>query len=470
MARKYFASNGTNYTEKLADYAVNLKYEDIPPEVIERAKMLTLHTLGVSLAAKPIALTEASVEVAKAANGGPGGEASVWVGGEKLSMASAAFANGTIADMLDWEDCAWTGHPSAGVIPVAMAVAEGRKTDGKTYLESVVAAYEVYQRAAMAVQPPEGFDHNQGWALANWQIFATVTPAAKILGLDKEQMNQALGMGVMFAAMPTNLQQATMSNAYHYQHGVSAQNGVLAALCAKNGIENLLDCLDIPYAYCEQLTSAVDREWLDKELGSRYYMMDILVKHWPANMWVNTPLELVDILVKEHDICAEEIEEIIVNPPTQYRMHSFEEGFETLMEAQFSIPYVIAARLLEPQPGPNWYTEENFKNPKLLELAKRVKAGPDREDTLLECFHTYQSGSHPQKTVTIRMKDGTVYERTQRTHKGHPLDMLTREEFCEMFRREASFALPEEKTEALIDFVLNLENIKDISAINDLLK
>lgn len=469
MARKYFASNNTQYTQKLADYVVDMKYENIPAEVIERAKMLTLHTLGVSLAAKPIALSKAAVEVAKAANGGAGGESSVWLGGEKLSMASAAFANGTLADMLDWEDCAWAGHPNAGSIPVSMAVAEGLKKDGKAFLEAVVASLEVYQRVSMAVQPADDFDHNEGWALGNWQIFAAVTAAAKLMGLTKEQMNQAFGMGVLFAKMPSNLQQATMSNAYHYEYGITSQNGVLAALCAKKGVANLTDCLDIPMAYCEQLTKAVDRTWLDRNLEDVYYMMDILVKHWPANMWVQTPLELVNLLVKEHEICPDDIAEIEVNPPTQYRMHFYEDGFESLMEAQFSIPYVIAASLLDPQPGPNWYTEEKFRDPKLIEYAKKVKSGPDKEDTLLESFHIYQQGSHPKKTVTITMKDGTIYQKTQRTHKGHPADMLSREEFCDLFRREASFALTPEQTEKVIDFVLNIEQAEDVSEIHNLL-
>lgn len=469
MGRKYFKANETKYTQKLADYATNLKFEQIPPEVIERAKMMTLHTLGVSLAAKPIELSEATVKVARAINGGSGGNASVWTTGEQLSMVSASFANGTLADMLDWEDCAWTGHPSAGVIPSAMAVAEALKKDGKSYLEAVVAAYEVYARAAMAVQPPSDFDHNKGWALGTWQIFAATTPAAKLLGLDSEKMNQAFGMSVLFATMPTNLQQATMSNAYHYQHGIAAQNGVLAALCAQNGVENLKDCFDIPYAYCEQLTSKVEREWLDKNLENEFYMMQILIKHWPANMWVNTPVEIVDLLVKENNIVVDDIAEIIVDPPTQYRMHFFEEGFESLMEAQFSMPYVIGALLVDPNPGPNWYTKEMFTNPKLMEYAKKVKSGPSKEHTLTESFNIYQDGSHPEKTVTILMKDGSKYQKTQRTHKGHPLDMLTREEFCDLFRREASFALPSDKIEKIIDFVLSLEEVEDMSVIHELL-
>ena len=139
MGRKYFATNDTKYTQNLADYAVDINFDDLPEEVIERVKMLTLHTLGVALAAKPIALSDAAQKVAKAANGGSGGESSVWLGGEKLSMANAAFVNGTLADILDWEDCAWAGHPNAGAIPVAMAVAEGLKKSGKEFIEGVVA-------------------------------------------------------------------------------------------------------------------------------------------------------------------------------------------------------------------------------------------------------------------------------------------------------------------------------------------
>lgn len=470
MGKKYFDADDTEYTRKLAEYAVGVCYEDIPEEVLERARMLTLHTIGTALAARPVSLSASAVKVAEAANGGKGGEASVWLGGGKLSMAEAAFANGTLSDMLDWEDCAWAGHPSAGVVPAAMAVSEGLHKSGKEYLEAVVAGYEVYQRVSMAVQPAADFDHNQGWALGNWQIFAASTPAGKLLGLDGGQMNQAMGMSVLYAAMPTNLQQATMSNAYHYQYGIAAQNGILAAMCAKQGIESLNDCFDIPYAYCEQLTKEVDRSWLNRNLGETYYMMDVLVKHWPANMWVNTPVEMVDLMAKEYGIDYRNIEEIVVNPPTQYRMHYEKDGFDTLMAAQFSIPYVIAASLIDPQPGPNWYTGEMFRNPELLELAGKVKAGPDKEDTLLGAFHIFQEGSHPEKTVTITMKDGTVYKKTQRTHKGHPLDMMSREEFCDRFRRQASFALDQEQTERIIDFVLNLDTVEDMSLFHELIR
>ena len=465
----YFANNGTNYTQKLAEYAANLSYDKIPAEVIERAKLMTLHTLGVTLAAKKDELAENCVKIGSELNNGVGGTATVWTTGEKLSPANAVFVNGTISDILDWEDCSWTGHPSASAVPVSVAMAEDQHATGKEYLAALVACYEVCMRVSMAVQPGPEFDHSQGWAIANWNIFAAATAAAKLMGLDATQIDKAFGLSCHFAEMPSNMQQATMSNAYHYQWGQVSQSGVEAALCAKYGIANMQGCFDIPYGYCEQLTTAVDRSWLNRDMD-KFMMMEILIKHWPANMWVQTPVELVDLMVKKYGIKADDIQEIVVNPPSQYRMHCPEDGFSSLMEAQFSMPFVIASYLLDPTPNPRWFSPEKFRDPKVLELAKKVKAGPDPEDTLLHCFNVYQSGSHPEKTVTITTKDGKVYQESMRYHKGHPKNMLTRDEFLELFRMNAGQYYSQETVEKLIDYVMNIENVEDMASFGDLLK
>ena len=266
MAKKVFFNNKTEYTKKLCEYAVGLSYDKIPAEVLERAKMLTLHTIGVSLASGKVPQAQAAVNTACAINGGEGGSATVWLGGKKLSPASAVFANGTMADILDWEDCSWTGHPSAGVIPTAVAMAEDLHKSGKDYLAAVVTGYEAYTRVAMSVQPPADFDHGKGWGLVSWQVFASTVPAAKLLGFDAYQMNQAFGTACIYTPIASNLMQATMSNFYHYQHGQTAQSGILGCLSVKEGFDNLTDGLDVPYAYSEQLTTgghcpSCGREW-----------------------------------------------------------------------------------------------------------------------------------------------------------------------------------------------------------------
>jgi 2-methylcitrate dehydratase PrpD len=276
-------------------------------------------------------------------------------------------------------------------------------------------------------------------------------------------------MACLYTVIASNLYQATMSNAYHYIHGLAAKNGVLAALAADMGIDNNCGGLDIPYAYGEQLTKEVKREWVVKDLD-QFLLMKILIKHWPANMWVQTPVEIVHDMAVRDKIKADYIEEIIVDPPTQARMHCYPDGFSSIMEAQFSMPYVIAAILLDPNPGSQWYTREKMKDQKLLNLAAKVKSGSSKEHTLKESFDMYIAGTFPEKTVTIKTKGGKTYVHTQAIHKGHPDCMLTREEFCDLFRRNAMQALSKEKAEAIVEYVLNIENQKDLSNFGELLK
>ncbi|MDR2108311.1 MAG: MmgE/PrpD family protein [Coriobacteriales bacterium] len=372
MGRKYFDGGDTNYTAQLSEYAGGISYNKLPPEVVQRAKLMALHTIGVSLAAADVALSERATKVATRINGGSGGASTAWLGGEKLSATSAAFVNGTVADMLDWEDCSWTGHPSAGVIPSAFAIAEELALDGRRLVEGIVAGFEVYIRVAMSVQPPRDFNHNKGWGLSSWQIFASAAAAAKLLGLNNYKTNQAYGLAMLYTSLTSNLTQATMSDAYHYEQGQNALSGILAAYNAEEGIQNLTDGFDIPYAFAEHLTSDPQRAWLTRSLDE-YLLLKILIKHWPANMWVQTPTEIVADLAREHSISPESIASIVIDPPTQFRMHFYPEGFTSLMEAQFSNPFVIASVLLDPVPGSGWYSKENLSSPKVLELAAKVK-------------------------------------------------------------------------------------------------
>ncbi|MDR1045462.1 MAG: MmgE/PrpD family protein [Candidatus Adiutrix sp.] len=469
MSRTYFDGGGTNYTKLLSEYSANLKYDKIPAEVIERAKLMTLHTLGVSLAAAPVELSGSAVRVGLAMNGGPGGAATSWLGGHKMSAANAAFVNGTLADMLDWEDCSWFGHPSAGTFPAALALAEELKKDGRSYLEAVVAALEIYMRVGLATQPAPDFNHNKGWGLTSWQIYASAAAAAKIMGFDAARTNQAYGMAALFCTISSNLTQGTMSNSYHYEHGMPAMAGVLGAYCVREGLDNLEGAFDSPYAFIEKMTDAPQRELLDKDLD-KFLMMRILIKHWPANMWVQTPTEIILDLLARHKFKPEEVAEIIVDPPTQFRMHYYPEGFSSLMEAQFSMPYVMAAAMLDPSPGPNWYTREKMSDPRLLALAAKIKPGSSPEHTLKGSFDLFIAGDYPEKTVTVTMKDGSRYVGLLDRHKGHPDNMLSAAEFQDLFRHNARVLLKADRAERIIDYVMNIEKQSDLSGFGELLK
>jgi len=458
-----------SYTKALAEYATKLRYEDIPKEVIEQAKLLTLHTLGVSLAGSSTKQGKDAIALAKVLGGGKQ-EATLIGDGTKVSCAEAGFANSTLADVLDWEDCSWTGHPSAGAIPAGLAVGETVKASGKDYITSVVAGYEVYQRIAMAVQPSREYWASKGWGLVNWQIFSGAIPAAKLLRLNEEKMAQTIGIaGVLTPIVTTIKCRESYSNIYHYQHGCSCRDSIVAAFIAKSGISGLYDILDGDHGYWSTLSDKCDWEWLTKGLGTDYLIMETLFKHWPANMWIQQYLDAVDVIVRENKIGADDVEEVIVAPNYLRFMYHRPEGFDQILRAQFSIPYCIAVRLLDPEPGPQWYTDEKLRNPKLLRLASRVRAEGASIKAVYETFKMFKEGKYPEVKVTIITRDGKHYSNTNSFPKGHPKNRMTYDEYTERFKRAASFGLKPDRIDQAMERIYKLDKLGDVSLISELM-
>lgn len=474
----------TTYTQELSEYTENLKYEDIPAEVLERAKMILLQTVGAALAAKGTPISDKINASAEEANGGEGGTVTVWGSGKKMAAVNAALALGTMADALDWEDCSWTGHPSAGIIPCAWIAAEEKHRSGKDLLTAIVAGYEVYQRIACSVQPSSERWKEKGWGLTSWQIFACIIPVAKLYGLDARKINQSIGMGCECSTVPTAYHATTMSDFYHYEHGYRARDGFLIVKSVEKGIHNQRDALDEPRCYTGVIcgndgrngsgettirSEEADVSWLTRDLGTRYLTMETLLKHWPANMWVQTPVEIISNLVREHGFGPEDIEQIVIDPPIRNRMWAPDEGFTSVTHAQFSAPYVIATMLYHPQPGAYWYTPEMMKDPKIIALAKRITGGPSQPDSPLTGFAQFRSGSYPMKTLTVRLKDGREFVSSMDCHPGHPRNMMSCEEIVGRFRIQASPVLQGEKLEKAIRMITNIEAVEDIASLADLL-
>ncbi|MBR6349621.1 MAG: MmgE/PrpD family protein [Lachnospiraceae bacterium] len=476
----------TTYTQDLSEYSENLKFDDLPEEVVERAKRIMVHCIGAAIASVGTEVHKKAFDAAVKANGGEGGPVTVWGTGTKLSAVNAGFLMGVMADALDWEDCSWTGHPSAGAVPDAWTAAEEKHRSGKEMLTAIVDAYEIYHRIAMSVQPNLERRQKNGWGLTSWQIFASLIPYAKLYGFDARKTNQAISMACECAPVPSDFHQLTMSDHYHYEHGYRNRDGAIIAKSVEAGINNCRDALDEPRCYLGTMcgdsakngsslrTELEDKKeyditWLTRDLGKRYFIMDTLLKHWPANMWVQTPLELLDILQKKYGFGPDDIESIVLDPPVKRRMWASPDGFESITHAQFSIPYVLSRRLLDPVPGAYWYTKDKMKDAKAAELSLKVKGGPSPEESPYDGFTLFQQGSYPMRTLTVTTKDGHTYTESMDCHPGHPANMMSREELSDRFRLQAKGILPDEKIEKALDALWNIEKAEDIAAVSDLL-
>lgn len=446
----------TDMTKQLCHFIKTTKYEDIPPAVIERAKMNILHTIGVSLCSADLQEVKDAITFGQEMSPGQGGEATQWVSGKKLSWEAASFTAGVMGDALDWEDCSVTGHPSAGIIPAAVITAEVLKKSGKDLLTSVVVGYEVYQRVALA----------GGSNIVSFNIFGCLATMMKLMDLSEEQMNQAFGVGTACAIITSCPHEITMSDSLNYLYGFKSASTITMVKTVLNGIKNMEDAFDDHSAFLRHLDYEAP-QWMTKELGETWMMMSmILIKHWPANVFVQTYAELAARLATKYHYNPDDVESITITPSVEFRHWQSPTGYESLTQAQFSIPYVTACAMYHPEPGALWYQPETMKDPKIIDLMMKVTANGfvDFKGSMT-VIKDLLDGKHPEKFMTVRLKDGTEYTESAFTHPGHPSYMLTREEFQDMFRLTTKHILAPEKAEQAIQCICNLEKYEDASVL-----
>ena len=445
----------TDYTKQIVSWVKNLKYEDIPPMVVDRVKMFMIHCCGVSLCAKDIEGMQKAIEIAKEISPGKEGGATLWGDGAKVSPEAALFAASAMADCLDWEDCAITGHPTAGVIPTAVIMGEVLHKSGKEVLTAAVAAYEAYLRISLAGRS----------GISSYNIFGNLTLLMKLMDLDEEKMNQLYGIGCTMASTPANVHELTMSDSLNFIYGLRGNECVTALRIVMSGIENLEDGFDIPYVYYNHC-AYYKPEILTMDLGNRWMLMDsLLMKHHPGNMFVQTYEEIAHRLLAKYHFNTDDIEEVIVRPSIAFRNWYTKTGYKSITQAQFSLPYTIAVALTCEEPGANWYSDETMSDPKIIELLNKVKADGFVDVKGLDVLKDLMDGKHPEKHIIVRMKDGTEYEDSLFTHPGHPNYMLTREEVVDRFKLETKYVLAPETADKFIETALKYDQLDDAAEL-----
>src|SRR5579863_592114 len=222
-------------TATLAAYVANLRFEDIPQEVRERAKALTLDFLGSAIRARRDAESTPSLfKTLEALALDAHGESTVFGDNRAWTPAMAALLNGALGHSLDFDDTHADAslHPSAPVVPAAFAVGELVGASGREVLTAIVAGYEVFCRLGIALDPTSHYARGFH-PTATAGTFGAAAAGAKLFGLPKDQIIAAFGVAGSQAAGSL---QFLVNGGWNkrYQVGASAMNGVIAATLARN--------------------------------------------------------------------------------------------------------------------------------------------------------------------------------------------------------------------------------------------
>ena len=202
------------YSKTYAEYITNLQYSELPPEVVEKAKMHFLDALGNILGAYEMPWSKMVIKLVTQMKGTQ--ESTVMGEPDKYPMINAALANGTMAHGIDADDSgarpSWA-HPGACIIPAAFAAAEAENVSGEDLITALVAGYEISCRVDSAVYP--GLRNRGFHATGVIGTIGAVTAAGKVLGLNLEQMINAFGLaGIQAAGLEEWLTAGDMRNVF----------------------------------------------------------------------------------------------------------------------------------------------------------------------------------------------------------------------------------------------------------------
>ena len=218
-------------SRKFAAFVANLEFEDLPPEVVDRAKGVTLQALSSALIARDMPGTRQALALMQEEEAGGGGAATVLCHGAQLTKAGAAFVN---TEMIfaggKWDTFRMLTHPGIAILPAALAAAEITGASGKEFLTAVAAGYEVMERMAAEFIPTvmsRGFHAGPVFG-----IFGAAVAAAKLRRLDADQIHSAIAQCVNLAA--GNLEGAR-SGGRSLREGGAVRNALLAVALAKHG-------------------------------------------------------------------------------------------------------------------------------------------------------------------------------------------------------------------------------------------
>ena len=449
-----------DYTRKLAEFCASVAFDDLPNEVVRKARLCVLDYVANVYGSLELEAVQSVVSYFR--GGACGDEATVLGCGFRTGVRDAAFVNGTAAEAIEAQDGVRFGgnHPVSAVLPAAMAVAEQRGLGGRELIEAVVAGYEAANRPAAAMHP---FHTLSGFLpTGTCGAFGAAAAAAKLMGFDADRTLNAFGdAGYM---LPLSMAEDLMGGytVKIVQGGQAAAVGLLAAGLADSGITGhprVLEGSELGGGFT-QITVRKPAEpvfeRITEGLGERFSIMDVYFKPYTACRHTHGAAQAVLELAAREGISADEVEAVDVRT---YAIASVAVGKgvtaeDSFVAAQFSLPYVVAACLADGELGPAQLTERRMADRGLLDLASRVAVVQD------EALNTM----YPDKTATrveVRMKDGRVYSRQVDIPKGDPRDPLEEEDISEKVR---SFAAAREgrDVERVIELVLDLENVAQV--------
>ncbi len=385
------------------DFIHDTRFEDLPQEIVHEAVRCIADTIGVAAGGSQTQLS--GIIRSHAVRQFGGSSAHIWWDGRTASPAGAALANAMTIDALDAHDGhkLTKGHVGCGVIPgqIAMMEAEGR-TDARELLTSVVIGYEIGTRAGISLHASVSDYHTSG----AWIALATAALGARQLGLNRAQTREALGIAEYHGPRSQMMRCIDAPTMVKDGSGWGAMAGISAAYLARDGFTGA------PAITMED--SELAGYWDD--LGRTWRVAQQYIKLYPVCRWAQPAVEAVLRLISQHTVEADQIDRIEI--ATFHEASRLTTIPETTEQAQYSLPFPVAAVVVRGTLGVGEVTESGLADPEIRRMAERV------EITETEEFNA-AFPAHRIASARLYLKDGRILQSEATEAKGDPEDKVS---------------------------------------------
>ena len=451
-------------SRQMAQFALDLKYQDIPDESIWEAKRFLLDSVGCALAAVNNEDMAAMYRFTEKLGGTP--EASIIGRDFKTNASNAALMNCLLTRALDYNDIYWEQDPShpSDMIGAALAAAEVNGKTGRETLVAIIIAYEMELRWCHAANPGV---REVGWHHATLTQFVSPLVAGKMYGLDLDQMIAAVGISASSHFTLGGVVAGHLTNMKNTADPLAAQAGVIATLMAREGYEGPVEVIEGKEGLFEVLNNVEwQPEWLLKGLGEEFMITQCSYKAFPTEALTHQPISAAMQVCQEHNLAAEDIAEILVettargadilSDPSKYQPTTKE-------TADHSLPYVIAAAVADGNVLPDSFSDEKLKDPRIWDLLGKIKVVADSEiDAMFPGVK--------RARVSITTNSGETHTAQVDHAKGSPQNPMSDEEIVSKFRANAEGVLDKARQDEIIDATWRFDELEDIEKYMSMLR
>ncbi|MBI4190983.1 MAG: MmgE/PrpD family protein [Betaproteobacteria bacterium] len=458
-----------NETRTLATWVAGLRLSDVPDNVKVHARRFILDNFGCQIAGAMLPWSQTYYDVIRKTRSGT--HSTVAYFGDKFAPDDAAFLNSAFNHANETDDTHLKSptHPGGVAVPAALAIAEYAKADGAKLLAAVIASYEIQIRISWACSPfliYRGHHPPPGVG-----TFGAAAAGTLLMGFDAEKTLNAMAIAGSHSAGLIEYTKAGGS-VKRIHSAIGAVGGVRAALFAEAGITGPHSILEGEKGYVKVFAGEEafrNLARLTDGLGTLWHMLDTAIKPHSANHFFHPMADALDIIRDREPITPEQVKSLTVytnSEPILSHCGSITEP-EDVLGAQFSTPFSLAMRLHHGGRGVAggngfWdYPRVNVKDPQLIATARKIKCVVAKGADWL----VVDKGAG----LEIETTDGRRIRQVVEYSKGMPENPLSDAEVKEKFRSLVDPILPDGRPQQIIDAVENIEKIKNIDELVQLL-